>query len=148
MTASVDPPASSTNGVSSSDGPVPTSPASRMPAPELPEVPSGNVAPPKVQSPAPASHEDLQDPWKLNPSFAYAPRKLKVFTIGAGFSGLLMAHKFQHRFPEMDDIVDHTIFEAHSEVGGTWLVNNYPGVQCDVPAHIYVSNMSSETGKE
>lgn len=59
-----------------------------------------------------------------------------------------MAHKFQHRFPEMDDIVEHTIFEAHSDVGGTWLVNNYPGVQCDVPAHIYVSDMSSETGKK
>lgn len=79
----------------------------------------------------------VQDPFKLASEFAYTPRKLKVFTIGAGFSGLLMAHKFQHRFPEMQDIVDHTIFEAHHEVGGTWLVNNYPGVQCDVPAHIY-----------
>ncbi|KAI8280842.1 putative sterigmatocystin biosynthesis monooxygenase stcW [Colletotrichum sp. SAR11_240] len=62
---------------------------------------------------------------------------MKVFTIGAGFSGLLMAHKFQHRFPEMRDIVEHTVFEARSEVGGTWFINNYPGVQCDVPAHIY-----------
>ena len=78
-----------------------------------------------------------EDPFKLAKDFAYTPRKIKVFTIGAGFSGLLMAHKFQHRFPEMQDFVDHTIFEAHHEVGGTWLVNNYPGVQCDVPAHIY-----------
>lgn len=77
------------------------------------------------------------DPFKLAKEFALTPRKIKVFTIGAGFSGLLMAHKFQHRFPEMQDMVDHTIFEAHHEVGGTWLVNNYPGVQCDVPAHIY-----------
>jgi cation diffusion facilitator CzcD-associated flavoprotein CzcO len=77
------------------------------------------------------------DPFTLSKEFAYTPRKLKVFTIGAGFSGLLMAHKFQHRFPEMQDLVDHTLFEAHHEVGGTWLVNNYPGVQCDVPAHIY-----------
>ena len=78
-----------------------------------------------------------EDPFKLAKGFAYSARKIKVFTIGAGFSGLLMAHKFQHRFPEMQDIVDHTIFEAHNEVGGTWLVNDYPGVQCDVPAHIY-----------
>lgn len=78
-----------------------------------------------------------EDPFKLAKEFAYTSRKMKVFTIGAGFSGLLMAHKFQHRFPEMQDIVDHTIFEAHHEVGGTWLVNDYPGVQCDVPAHIY-----------
>lgn len=78
-----------------------------------------------------------QDPFELAREFAYTSRKIKVFTIGAGFSGLLMAHKFQHRFPEMQAIVDHTIFEAHHEVGGTWLVNDYPGVQCDVPAHIY-----------
>lgn len=85
-----------------------------------------------------AENGEAFDPFLLNREYAYTPKKLKVFTIGAGFSGLLMAHKFQHRFPEMQEIVDHTIFEAHSEVGGTWLVNNYPGVQCDVPAHIYV----------
>ena len=78
------------------------------------------------------------DPFTLSKEYAYTPRKIKVFTIGAGFSGLLMAHKFQHRFPEMDDIVDHTIFEARNDIGGTWLANNYPGVQCDVPSHIYV----------
>jgi cation diffusion facilitator CzcD-associated flavoprotein CzcO len=77
------------------------------------------------------------DPFELSKEYAYTPHKMKVITIGAGFSGLLMAHKFQHRFPEMSEMVDHTIFESHSEVGGTWLVNDYPGVQCDVPAHIY-----------
>lgn len=75
----------------------------------------------------------------LNPEFAFTPRKLKVITIGAGFSGLLIAHKFQHRFPELQDLIEHKIFEARSDVGGTWLVNTYPGVQCDVPSHIYVS---------
>ena len=70
---------------------------------------------------------------------AFTPRKLRVITVGAGFSGLMMAHKFQHRFPEMEDIIEHQIFEARSDVGGTWLVNTYPGVQCDVPSHIYVS---------
>ncbi|KAL6246287.1 hypothetical protein RBB50_006523 [Rhinocladiella similis] len=73
----------------------------------------------------------------LNTDFAYTPRKLRVITIGAGFSGLLIAHKFQHRFPELQDIIDHKIFEARADVGGTWLVNTYPGVQCDVPSHIY-----------
>ncbi|KIW43726.1 uncharacterized protein PV06_04798 [Exophiala oligosperma] len=68
---------------------------------------------------------------------AFTPRKIRVITVGAGFSGLLMAHKFQHRFPDMDAIVDHTIFEKRSEVGGTWIANTYPGVQCDVPSHIY-----------
>lgn len=75
----------------------------------------------------------------LNNDYAYTPRKLRVFTIGAGYSGLLMAHKFQHRFPEMQAYVEHTILERHQQMGGTWLVNTYPGVQCDVPSHIYVS---------
>lgn len=74
----------------------------------------------------------------LNDETAYTPRRLRVVTIGAGFSGLMLAHKLQHRFPEMQDMVSHTIFEARGDLGGTWLVNTYPGVQCDVPSHIYV----------
>ena len=75
----------------------------------------------------------------FNPQYALNPRKLRIITIGAGFSGLLIAHKFQHRFPELQDFVEHTIFEGRNDLGGTWLVNTYPGVQCDVPSHIYVS---------
>ncbi|KAK1703884.1 phenylacetone monooxygenase [Colletotrichum lupini] len=140
MTASVEAPATAPVD----PGPVATSrvpnDVPRMPAPELPEVVQGNAKFP--QQPSVSNHNGVSDdPFKLDTKFAYTPRKIKVFTIGAGFSGLLMAHKFQHRFPEMRDIVEHTIFEAHSEVGGTWLVNNYPGVQCDVPAHIYVSTL-------
>lgn len=68
---------------------------------------------------------------------AFSARKLRVITIGAGFSAMIFAHKLRYRHPEIADIVDHTIYEARGETGGTWLVNNYPGVQCDVPAHIY-----------
>lgn len=77
----------------------------------------------------------------LNDQYAFTPRKLRVVTIGAGFSGLMMAHKFQHRFPEMQEFIEHTIFEKHNNLGGTWLVNTYPGVQCDVPSHIYVRSL-------
>ncbi|EAU37569.1 conserved hypothetical protein [Aspergillus terreus NIH2624] len=73
----------------------------------------------------------------LNTEYAFTPRKLRVITIGAGFSGLLIAHKIQHRFPDLKDFVEHKMFEARSDVGGTWLINTYPGVQCDVPSHIY-----------
>jgi cation diffusion facilitator CzcD-associated flavoprotein CzcO len=83
----------------------------------------------------PDSQNDFSVP--LNTEYAYKPRKIRVVTIGAGFSGLLMAHKIQHRFPELQEFVEHTIYEARSDVGGTWLINNYPGVQCDVPSHIY-----------
>ena len=30
-----------------------------------------------------------------------------------------------------------TILEKSDEIGGTWHENNYPGVACDVPAHLY-----------
>lgn len=76
---------------------------------------------------------------KMRQTPAYTPRRLRVITIGAGYSGLTLAHKFQHQHPELQDIIDHTIYESRSELGGTWLVNTYPGVLCDVPSHIYVS---------
>nr|OQO20437.1 hypothetical protein B0A51_12139 [Rachicladosporium sp. CCFEE 5018] len=63
-------------------------------------------------------------------------RRLKVVTIGAGISAMGLAYKIQHE-RKLEDIMDHTIYEANAEVGGTWLVNTYPGVACDVPAHIY-----------
>ncbi|PWY76999.1 FAD/NAD(P)-binding domain-containing protein [Aspergillus heteromorphus CBS 117.55] len=68
--------------------------------------------------------------------FAFTPRKLKIVCIGAGFSGLILAHKLQHEQPL--DFVDFTIYEKNQEVGGTWFENIYPGVGCDVPAHSYV----------
>lgn len=79
-----------------------------------------------------------------DPLIGHAPawtplKKLKVVTVGAGFSGLIFAHKLQHQYPDVGAMVDHTIYEARHDVGGTWLVNTYPGIQCDVPAHIYVS---------
>ena len=93
-----------------------------------------------------ASHVPLNEyTIPLNKEYAYTPRRLRVVTIGAGFSGLIMAHKFQHRFPEMQEFVDHTIYERNSQLGGTWLVNTYPGVQCDVPSHIYVRQQTHKT---
>ncbi|KEF54035.1 uncharacterized protein A1O9_09830 [Exophiala aquamarina CBS 119918] len=69
---------------------------------------------------------------------AYTPqRKLKIVTVGAGLSALIFAHKLQHERPEFQQLVSHKIYELRSDIGGTWLVNRYPGVQCDVPAHVY-----------
>ncbi|KAK2807578.1 hypothetical protein FQN51_000011 [Onygenales sp. PD_10] len=63
-------------------------------------------------------------------------RKIRVISIGAGFSGLTLANKIQRTF-KLDDIVDHVLYEKNDEIGGTWYENKYPGVMCDVPAHIY-----------
>lgn len=87
--------------------------------------------------------DSLEDPWLLREEPAYTPRKkLRIITIGAGFSGLMLAHKLQHQYPEMQELVCHTILEARADIGGTWLANVYPGVQCDVPAHVYVGFFS------
>ncbi|KAL2071056.1 hypothetical protein VTL71DRAFT_12291 [Oculimacula yallundae] len=65
------------------------------------------------------------------------PRKLKVACIGAGFSGLMLAYEHQHGPNPMSKYIDLTIYEKNADIGGTWLENTYPGVACDVPAHIY-----------
>jgi len=86
-------------------------------------------------SPSVSELEDIQIPLVDQP--AYTPNKLRVVTIGAGYSGLIFAHKIQHEQPDLQDFIEHTIFEANDGVGGTWKVNTYPGVQNDVPAHLY-----------
>ncbi|OJJ05818.1 hypothetical protein ASPVEDRAFT_87153 [Aspergillus versicolor CBS 583.65] len=75
--------------------------------------------------------------WTIDPAvFAFAPRRLRVVCIGAGFSGLIMAYKLKHERPL--NFVDFTIYEKNPEVGGTWYENVYPGVGCDIPIHSYI----------
>ncbi|OAP62890.1 hypothetical protein AYL99_02117 [Fonsecaea erecta] len=63
-------------------------------------------------------------------------RKLKIVCIGAGFSGLTLAHKIQHEL-KLEDVIDLQIYEKNADVGGTWYENTYPGAACDIPAHAY-----------
>lgn len=81
----------------------------------------------------------------LNDTTAWTPRRrLRVVTIGAGYSGMIFAQKLQHKYKqEMDSILEHIIYEARDDVGGTWDANTYPGIMCDVPSTIYVSQYSS-----
>jgi hypothetical protein len=44
-------------------------------------------------------------------------RKVKVLTIGAGVSGILMAYLIQENCQN----VEHTIYEKNGDIGGTWL---------------------------
>lgn len=53
--------------------------------------------------------------------------------MGAGFSGLYLALRLQQRCEN----VELVIYEKNEDVGGTWLENTYPGVACDIPAHVY-----------
>lgn len=65
-----------------------------------------------------------------------APRKrppadFKVLVVGAGMIGINAAIKLQQAG------FDYQIVEAMSDVGGTWLVNTYPGAAVDTPSRVY-----------
>jgi cation diffusion facilitator CzcD-associated flavoprotein CzcO len=66
------------------------------------------------------------------PAGSGTQRKPAVAIIGAGMSGMLAAIKLRER--GVEDIV---ILEKADRIGGTWRDNTYPGLSCDVPAHMY-----------
>ena len=59
-------------------------------------------------------------------------RNPSVIIIGAGMTGVLMTIKLREA-----GITDITVLEKAGNLGGTWRENTYPGVACDVPAHLY-----------
>lgn len=61
-----------------------------------------------------------------------ATERVRIAIIGAGFAGIGMAVKLLDAGRE-----DFVILERDADVGGTWLANTYPGVKCDIPAHLY-----------
>ncbi|EXK33695.1 hypothetical protein FOMG_10947 [Fusarium oxysporum f. sp. melonis 26406] len=67
---------------------------------------------------------------------AFKPRNIHIICVGAGFSGLMLAYEAKYN-ESLQGFIDLTIYDKNHDVGGTWLVNRYPGVACDVPAHIY-----------
>lgn len=59
--------------------------------------------------------------------------RTRIVVVGAGISGILMGVKLRER-----GITDFVILEKAATLGGTWRDNVYPGVACDVAAHLYV----------
>ncbi|GKZ34794.1 hypothetical protein AbraIFM66950_005150 [Aspergillus brasiliensis] len=68
-------------------------------------------------------------------------RPIKVGVIGAGLAGITAGVLFPAKLPGLD----LRIYEKNSGVGGTWFENNYPGVRCDIPAHVYQSGFAPNT---
>lgn len=62
-----------------------------------------------------------------------APGSPRVLVIGAGISGILVGIRLRQA-----GIESFTILEKAETLGGTWRDNTYPGVACDVAAHLYV----------
>ncbi|EIM90702.1 FAD/NAD-P-binding domain-containing protein [Stereum hirsutum FP-91666 SS1] len=65
-------------------------------------------------------------------------KPIKVIAIGAGISGISLAHDVQ----ENGENIDLTIYEMGPSVGGTWFWNSYPGCRCDIPAVNYTFSWS------
>jgi cation diffusion facilitator CzcD-associated flavoprotein CzcO len=68
-------------------------------------------------------------------------RELKVAVIGGGLSGITAGVLLPNKVPN----INLTIIEKNGDLGGTWLENSYPGVRCDVPAHVYQSTFEPNT---
>lgn len=56
-----------------------------------------------------------------------------VLIIGAGMSGMGLAIQMIRKF----NLRTFEVYEKVGNVGGTWLVNTYPGCGCDVASHFY-----------
>ena len=59
-------------------------------------------------------------------------KTLSVGIIGAGPGGLALGI-----FLRKAGFRDFTIFDREDGVGGTWRINTYPGLACDVKSHLY-----------
>jgi hypothetical protein len=51
-----------------------------------------------------------------------------VAIIGAGESGIAMAYKLKKKL----GFDQFRVFDRQAGVGGTWWINRYPGIACDV----------------
>ncbi|WP_440899007.1 flavin-containing monooxygenase [Actinosynnema sp.] len=70
---------------------------------------------------------DLTEHGGVPATTAGADRRMRIVVIGAGLSGLAMAHELrEHGF-------DYAIYEKHDEPGGVWVENTYP--RCGLDTH-------------
>ncbi|KAF2856180.1 FAD/NAD(P)-binding domain-containing protein [Plenodomus tracheiphilus IPT5] len=56
-----------------------------------------------------------------------------VIIVGAGASGIAMACQLKQQL----GFDQFRIFDRQAGIGGTWWINRYPGIACDVPAVFY-----------
>jgi 4-hydroxyacetophenone monooxygenase len=77
------------------------------------------------------SGKSSKDPQFEQPQLKAAARQLKVLVIGAGMSGILAGIRLSQAG------IGFEIVESNPDVGGTWLVNTYPGCRVDNSNHMY-----------
>ncbi|KAJ5561302.1 hypothetical protein N7461_000063 [Penicillium sp. DV-2018c] len=95
-----------------------------------------------VQSDIESLSEKLENvAFKLEEHPVDVVRPIKVGVIGAGLSGITAGVLLPAKLPGLD----LRIYDKNADVGGTWFENTYPGVRCDIPAHVYQSSISPNT---
>ncbi len=62
--------------------------------------------------------------------------------VGAGFAGMYLLHRLRRQGRSV------VVFEAGSDVGGTWWWNRYPGARCDVPSMEYSYSFDPDLEQE
>ncbi|KAI9677020.1 MAG: hypothetical protein M1817_006859 [Caeruleum heppii] len=67
-------------------------------------------------------------------SYTYYP----VLIVGAGESGIALGCRLKEKL----GFDQFRIFDRQAGIGGTWWINRYPGVACDVPAFFYSFSFS------
>lgn len=70
------------------------------------------------------------------------PPAVDAVVVGAGFAGLYAAYSLHERG------FTFQVFEAGTDVGGTWYWNRYPGARCDVESVDYTMSFSDELHAE
>ncbi|OAL54590.1 FAD/NAD(P)-binding domain-containing protein [Pyrenochaeta sp. DS3sAY3a] len=73
-------------------------------------------------------------PYAVSEHILWAPRRMRVASIGAGASGIMLCYKKEKEF---GDDIDLVVYERYPKCGGVWYANKYPGCRCDVPSAAY-----------
>jgi cyclohexanone monooxygenase len=72
----------------------------------------------------------------------YEHTRFDAAVVGAGFAGMYMLHRLRGLGLRTQ------VFEAASDVGGTWFWNRYPGARCDVESMEYSYGFSEDLQQE
>ena len=80
----------------------------------------------------------MPDTQKLGPNGGRSAREVDVVVVGAGFGGLYALYRLRGLGLEVQ------VYEAGSDIGGTWYWNRYPGARCDVESLAYSYAFSRE----
>ena len=74
-----------------------------------------------------------KDPWAPELKRPALPDHVQIIIAGGGFNGLLVGARLREA-----GYTDIRIIEDGGDFGGTWYWNRYPGLMCDIEAHIYL----------